>query len=119
MTTSIFNIGLQAGDGFWGEVLGESEVLEGTDGAMKAAVVGDGACLIEVDVGMALEFVQGEFVDVQFPRRRIGNHKVILGIEWKILNFIELIDADIASEALSVLHNLAGEIGTDAWHSFQ
>jgi len=41
------------------------------DGTMQATIVCDGSRLIEIDVGMALEFVQGEFIEVLFRLARM------------------------------------------------
>ena len=86
---------------------------------MQATVVGDITGLIEVQVGMALQFVERETVYVQFPRRGVLNDEIALGFKREILDFIELVDTDISPEALTVFDNLSGEIGADAWDGLQ
>ena len=102
-----------------GKVFRETEVVEGMDGAVQATIVGNGTSLIEVDVGMVAQFVERELVDIQLARRRVLDDQIILGTEREILDFIELIDADIASQTLSILYNLPGEIRSDTRNGLQ
>ena len=86
---------------------------------MQAAVVCDGTSLIEIKIGVSSQVIERETVYVQFPRRGVLNDEIALGIERKILDFIELVNTDIAAKALTVFDNLAGEIGADAWDGLQ
>ena len=45
--------------------------------------------------------------------------QILFGILREILDFIELIDADITSQALSVLYNLTGKVRADARNRLQ
>ena len=102
-----------------GKVLRKPEVVEGTEGSVRATVVGDVTGLIEVQVGMALQVVERETVYVQFPRRGVLDNEITFGFKREILDFIELVDTDISPEALTVFENLSGEIGADAWDGLQ
>ena len=79
------------------------------DRTMQTTIVCDGSRLKEIDIGMALEFVQGEFIDVQFLWMGIADDEIGLGLGREILDFIELVDADIATQALSILNNLTSK----------
>ena len=102
-----------------GKVLRKPEVFEGTEGSVQATVVGDVTGLIEVQVGMALQVVERETVYVQFPRRGVLDNEITFGFKREILDFIELVDTDIAPEALTVFDNLSGEIGANDWDGLQ
>lgn len=117
--TSELHVRGEAGDDVLGEVFREAEVIEGMEGAMKATIVGDGSGLIEIDIRVALQVVEGELVEVQLAGRGVLDDQIALGFEGKILDFIELIDADVTSQALSILNHLAGKIGTDARDGLQ
>lgn len=86
---------------------------------MQAAVVGDGAGLIEVQIRVAAKVVKREAIDVQFARRRVVDDQISLGFKRKILDFIELIDTNVAPKALAVFDDLSGKIRADTWDSFQ
>ena len=86
---------------------------------MQATIVCDGASLIEINVRMALQFVEREAIDIEFARRRVLDDQIALGFERKILDFIELIDAYIAPKALTILDHLTSKIGADAWDGLQ
>ena len=87
---------------------------------MQATVVEDGLGLVVVDVGMAAQLLQGEFVDVELLGLAGGvDDEVTLGLLRKTLDFIELADADVTSQPTSVAHNLLGIIRTDTGHLLQ
>ena len=86
---------------------------------MQAAVVGNGASLIEVQIRVAAEVVKREAVDVQFLRRGVVDDQISLGVEWEILDFIELINTNVAPKALAVFDDLSGKIRADAWDGLQ
>ena len=87
---------------------------------MQAAVVKDGLGLVVVDVGMAAQLLQVEFVDVELLGLAGGvDDEVTLGRLRKTLDFIELADADITSQPTAMTHNLLGIIGTNAWYLLQ
>lgn len=109
----------QAVDGRLGKVFREAQVVETLKRAVKATVVCDGTSLIEIDVGMALQLVERKLVDVQFPWGRVLYDKIFLRVKREILDFIELIDAYIAPQALAVLNDLARKIRAYAWHGLQ
>lgn len=115
----ILHVWREAGDGFWGEVLGETEILKAFEGTVQATVVCYRTGLIEVDVRMFLQVVERERVDIQLMGLGILDDQIILGIKRKILDFIELIDTDIPPKSLSILHHLPCEIRPDAWHHLQ
>jgi len=87
---------------------------------MEAAVVDDGARLIVIDVGMALQLVERQAVKVDLVELRVvGDDKECEGALGEILNLQELLDAVIAAQAVAVFHYLPGEIGAYARHFAQ
>ncbi len=102
-----------------GEGGGETEVVKGGDVTMETTIVGDRLGLIVVDIRMAAQLLEGEPVDVQLPGLGITDNKEFLRLLRKIIDFIELVDTDIASQPLSIAHDLSGEIGTDSRHGLE
>ena len=93
--------------------------MQAFEGTVQAAVVGDSASLIEVQIRVAAKVVKREAIDVQFARRRVVDDQISLGFKREILDFIELIDTNVAPEALAVFDNLSGEIRANAWDGLQ
>ncbi len=113
------DVGFEALEVGVGEGGGETEVLKGMDVTMEASIVEDGLSLVVVDIGVATELLEGQAVDVQLRGLRVGNHKIFLGLLRKIVDFIELIDTDIASQPLTATHDLFGKIRSDARHCLE
>ena len=69
---------------------------------------------------MSLQLVEGETVQVQFAqtdiirKREIGN-----GRFWKVIDFHELLYTAVSAETFTIVNNLAGKVGTNAWHTAQ
>ena len=56
---SILYIWLQTGNHLWREVFGETEVLQAFEGSVQTAVVSDDTCLIEIQVWVLSQIVEG------------------------------------------------------------
>ena len=65
---------------------------------------------------MTSQLLKCQTVDVHSLWVCISNHKILLGCLREVLDFIQLVDADVAAKALPVADNLTGVIGADAWH---
>ena len=65
---------------------------------------------------MTSQLLKCQTVDVHSLGVCIGNHKILLGCLGEVLDFIQLVDADVAAQSLPVTDNLTGVIGADAWH---
>jgi hypothetical protein len=68
---------------------------------------------------MFSELIEREGVDIEFTGRSVFDGEIILGIERKPLDFIELIHTDITAQTLAIRNDLAGIIGADARYCFQ
>ena len=78
---------------------------------MEAAVVDDSARLIVIDVGMALQLVERQAVEVDLAELRVvGDDKECEGALGEILNLQELLDAVIAAQAVAVFHYLCAVV---------
>ena len=95
------------------EVVG-AEFAELADGAVLADVVYDGAGLLVAEVGVAHELLEAGAVDVQ-GRGPDGVEAEPAGdARGKVFDFVELVEADEAAEALAVADNLGGTVAAYA-----
>ena len=114
-----FHVGLEAVDGFWREVFEQRKVLQTFEGTAKTAVVDDGLGLIKVDVGVSLQLIECQFVEVNAMRSGVADDEVGNGLCREILYLTQLFCADITTESLAVADDAAGKSGADARHLTQ
>ena len=113
------DIGSQALDNLGREILGESEVLQAFQVSVQAAVVHDGLSTVEIDVRMTTQLLQRQLVDVQLLGMGILHDEVLLGILGKAIYLVQLVDADVATQALPIADNLCSIVSPDAGHLAQ
>ena len=80
-----------------GEVFRETEVVKGMNATMQATIICESTSLIEVKIWVAFQIVERELIDIQFLCRRVFYDQIPFGVEWKIVDFIELIHTDITA----------------------
>ena len=68
---------------------------------------------------MAAQLLKRQTVDVHSSGVCIGNDKILFGCLGEVLDFIQLVDADVTTQSLSVADNLTGIVGADARHLLQ
>ena len=103
---------------FW-EGFRKAKVLQTLDVAIQPAIVDDGLRLIVVDVGMATQLLQCEFVDVQSLWGRVADDEILFGRWRETFNLVQLVDTDVAANPLAVAYNLFGIVAAYAWHLHQ
>ena len=109
----------QSLDGFRRKVSVEAEVVEAAQRAVQTAVVDDGLCPVEADVGVSAQLVERQAVDVYAPAGGCVGGEVWQGGRREIADLAQLLCRVEAAETFAVAYYGAGEAAADARHALQ
>ena len=108
------DVGAQAGDDVLGELGEEGQVVEVVDGPLLTTVVDDGAGHIIIDVGMALEVVERESVDLERGLDFCRNDEENRRFHREIIDLAQLVDRGITTQAATIVEDASGKEAANA-----